>query len=196
MANTNAAYGFRPAYLLGGFSGSNPINAAAPQGYSIASAYGTSIYSGDPVKLSGTADAKGRPGIVIGTNGPNRGVFAGVRYTNAQGERITSPYWPASTVATDIEVMVYDHPHQVFSVQASAAIAATDIGQKADFVSGSGSAVSGQSGYQLDSTTIAAQDALLILGLDGTLVVNDFGTYAKALVLFREHELGATLTAV
>jgi len=192
MANTNSPFGFRPVKLRG----TDPqYNIFAPKGYSIASAYGTSIFSGDPVKSSGTASADGRPGIVIGTNGPIRGIFAGVTYTDANGDTQYRPYWLAATVATNIIAHVYDDPQTVFSVQASGAFAVTDVGNKADFVSGSGSAATGISAYALDSTTIAAQDSLLILGAD-PVEGNEVGTYSKLHVLIREHELLSTYTAV
>lgn len=192
MANQDAAYGFRPVSL----HGTDPqFNVFAPQGYSIASAYGTTLNMGDPVKSSGTADAKGRPGIVIGTNGPILGSFGGCEYTDSvTGERKFSKHWPAATVATDIVANVYDHPETLFSVQASGDVAATDISNKADFVSGTGA--NGISGYELDSSTIGSQDCLRIQCLDASVPVNDFGANAKVLVKFKEHEHGATLTAV
>lgn len=194
MANTDAAYGFTPRSQPGG--GDPLINSRAPQGYSIASAYGTSLFRGDPVKSSGTADTVGRPGIVIAPAGAVRGVFQGCEYTNAQGERVFSPYWPASTVATDIIAHVADDPDTIFSIQADEDVVAADVGQQGDFVSGTGDTSTGLSAYELDSSDIGTGDAVHILGLDGTFAVNDFGNYAKVLVQFNEHELGGGLTEV
>ena len=194
MANANSPFGFKAVSL----HGTDPQqNVFAPDGYSIASGYGTDIFFGDPVKSSGTADADGRPGIVIGTNGPIRGAFAGCFYTDSTGAPQYSMRWPASTVAADAKAMVYDHPETVFMIQASASVAATDVGNKADFVSGSGNTRTNVSGYQLDASTIGSQDCLLILGKGQMDSPNDFGSaYVKLLVLIREHELGPTLTAV
>lgn len=193
MPNQDAAYGFRAVSL----HGTDPqFNVNASQGYTVASGYGTSLYYGDPVKLGGDADAKGRPEIIIAPAGAVRGVFAGCEYTNAQGERIFSKHWPSGTVATDVIAHVFDHAETIFSIQADGDLATTDIGNKVDFVSGSGSAQTGFSAYELDSSDIGTGDALLIIGLDNTQIPNDFGANAKALVKFREHELGAALTAV
>lgn len=193
MANTNAAYGFRPVSL----HGTDPVfNVYAPDGYSIASGYGTSLFYGDPVKSSGTADTLGRPGIIIAPAGAVAGVFGGVYYTDANGEVQFSEMWPASTTATNIKAIVYDHPETIFSIQADESLAATDVKNKTDFVSGTGNTLTKKSGYQLDSSQIGTDDALLILGLDNTWIPNDFGTNAKALVMFREHEMGPTLTAL
>lgn len=192
MANTNAPYGFRPNKVRGCDPSPNMFASA---GYSIASTYGTAIYSGDPVKSSGTSSADGRPGIVIAPNGPVRGVFAGVTYNDANGDQQYRAYWTASIVGTNIVAHVYDDPNIVFAVQASGALVVGDVGNKADFLSGAGSAVTGISGYTLDSSTIAAQDALLILGVDPK-VGNEVGTYADLHVLFREHELLSPYTAV
>ncbi|MGZ8432779.1 MAG: hypothetical protein ACXWYM_00345 [Candidatus Binatia bacterium] len=194
MANTDAAYGFKPRSL----HGSDPaLNTHAPRGYAIASGYGTSIFTGDPVKSTGTASADGRPDIEIAPAGAVRGVFAGCEYTNAAGEQVFSKYWPASTAATNIIAHVYDHPDTIFSIQADEDIVIGDIGNKVDFISGTGNTTTGQSAYELDSSNITTGDALLILGSDDMFVPNNLAeNFTKVLVKFREHELGATLTAV
>jgi hypothetical protein len=192
MPNTNGPKGFTPKYLRG----TAPVtNVFAPIGYTIASGYGTSLFFGDPVKLSGTS-LLGRPDIVIqSTAGVVRGIFGGCEYTNAQGERIFSRYWPASTVATNIIAYVYDDPQTIFSIQADGAFAVTDVGQKVDYASGTGNTSTGNSGYVLTSSNIGTGDALLILGLDPT-EGNEQGSLADVLVLLREHELVGTYTAV
>lgn len=195
MANTNTPYGFRAKYL----HGTDPqFNVFAPHGYSIASAYSTSLFRGDPVKGSGTGDASGRPGIIIqSTAGVIRGAFAGVQYKDtATGQVFFTDKWTASTAATEIVANVFDHPHTIFSVQADGAVAITDIGQKADYVSGTGNALTHLSAYVLSSSSIATQDALLILGVDQSErnnVIPD--SYTSLLCLIREHELAGTYTA-
>ena len=83
MANTDAPTGFTPRYLRG----TDPqFNVYAPSGYSVASAYATDLFYGDPVKSSGTADAEGRPGVVRAAAGDTvRGVFVGIEYTDSDG---------------------------------------------------------------------------------------------------------------
>lgn len=193
MANTNAAYGFRPRAQ---HATEPETNVNAPAGYSIASGYGTDIFTGDPVKRTGTGDSKGRPGIEIATPGAVVGVFAGCSYVNAQGEQVFSPYWPASTVATDIVAHVYDNPETIFAVQCDGAFAATDIANKADFQSAAGNTRTGLSGYMLDSSNIGTGDCMNILGLDTAAEPNEIGDYADVLIKFKEHEFGPAITAV
>jgi len=187
MANSDAPNGFRPTKSADGEPRNNVYSR-----YTIASGYGTSIFSGDPVKSTGTGASNGAVGIQVAAAGDTvRGVFAGVNYIDAQGRPIFSKYWPASTVATQIEALVYDDPEMIFEVQASTSVAATDLSNKADFVNdGSGSTVYGTSTYELDSSSIGGggKDGLLIMGLVST-PDNAFGTNAKLYVRFNQHEL-------
>ena len=192
MANVDGAYGFRPA---GSKTGSEPaVNQYAA--YSIASGASGSIFTGDPVKSTGSADANGNPTIVVAAAGNTvRGIFNGCEYTNSAGERIFTKNWVSGTAATDVTAYVFDDPNQVFSVQADGAFAITDVGNKVDFVAGTGDSATGQSRFELDSSDIGTGDGLLILGLE-QVDGNSVGDNAKVLVLLREHELRGSLTAV
>ena len=107
MANTNNPTGLRPIrHRNGGKIVQNP--------YSIASAYATSLFKGDPVELTGTSMQIQR---AAADNPDNLGVFAGVEYTNADGKRVYSKYWPASTVATYIVAFVWDDPQIIYECQ-------------------------------------------------------------------------------
>ena len=101
------AYGFKPVRVAGGAAPTpNCVNS-----YSIASAFATSIFTGDPIKM--TTDGT----LILATVGaPIVGIFAGVEYTAANGSVTFSQYWPASTVATNIKAYVYDDPMTVFKV--------------------------------------------------------------------------------
>lgn len=197
MANTNNPRGFVPKSGNGTGAGEPIQNKYAPKGYTIASTYNTSLFTGDPVHVTGTADAEGRPVIAIASPGVVTGVFAGCEYTDSTGARIFSKRWPAGTVATDIIAYVYDDENTQFVIQVDGAsgLAVGNVSAKADFVSGTGNSQTGISAYVLDSTTIASQDALLILGLD-PVDGNVMGQYADALVIFREHRMRGTPTAV
>jgi len=164
--------------------------------YSIASGASGDIFTGDPVKSTGSSDANGKPTIVVAAAGNTvRGIFNGCEYTNAAGERIFTKNWVSGTAATDVTAYVFDDPNQVFSVQADGAFAITDVGNKADFVAGTGDSATGQSRFELDSSDIGTGDGLLILGLE-QVDGNEVGSFAKLLVLLREHELRGALTAV
>lgn len=177
MANTDAKFGFRPV--------SHPSGDVrlAPQAYTIASEYGTALYRGQVVEMTGTG--RNIQSAAAG-NADNRGVFWGVEYTNASGERISSRYWPASTVATNVKALVYDDPDIVFEVQCDT-LAEGDIGANADHIVGTGSALTGDAGSYLEaSATATSGKSFTIIGLVNR-PDNAYGAYAKALVKFVEH---------
>ncbi len=194
MANANRPSGFSPVQYLNG----SPWNGQA-RIYSIAAAYTTALYIGDPVKSSGTADANGVPGIVLGaTTGALRGVIVGLGSAEgliANPKNLDITYRPAAAQATDWYAMVVDNPDVLFEVQENAngtALAATEIGLNTISVSGTGSGF--VSGWMLASATDAtpANTATLQLRLMGLVrrQQNAFGAYAKHLVKINVHELG------
>lgn len=153
--------------------------------YSIASGYTTAIYKGDPVEMTGT----GRNiALAAAANVDNIGVFAGVRYVDAQGNQVFSRYWPASTTATDIVALVYDDPETIFEVQCDT-LAEADVGNLMDWAAGTPSAVTGLSGAYADESTKATTACSLRIQRLVPRVDNAYGAYAKAEVTFAEHAL-------
>ena len=139
MANTDAAFGFRPyRHATGGQVRMNE--------YSIASAYNTNIFNGDVVEMTGTGKNIAK---VAAANADNIGVFAGCRYVDASGNQVFSKYWPANTVATDIKAYVFDDPKIIFECQCDT-LAEADIGQQVDINVGTGSTLTGVSGAYAD----------------------------------------------
>lgn len=190
MTATNSPYGFRAVKL----HGTDPQqNVYAPIGYNILSTYNTSIFAGDPVKLSGTADTKGRPGIQLATlsDNPNNvvGTFAGVQYYDPtiQKTMFIQKWTAGQTYTGDCIAFVYDHEDTIFSVQGNATIAATDVGNDADWATGTGGSTTLQSGYTLDASSIGTGTGLQILGLDPA-GSGSFDAFPNILVLFREHQ--------
>ena len=194
MANANRPSGFSPVQYLNG----SPWNGQA-RIYSIAAAYATALYIGDPVKSSGTADANGVPGIVLGaTTGALRGVIVGLGSAEgliANPKNLDITYRPAAAQSTDWYAMVVDDPDVLFEVQEHAngtALAATEIGLNTISVIGTGSGF--VSGWEVASATDAtpATTATLQLKLMGLVrrQQNAFGAYAKHLVKINVHELG------
>jgi hypothetical protein len=160
--------------------------------YSIASAYGTSIYHGDVVEMTGTCKNVSK---AAATNVDNIGVFAGCRYVNSAGQQIFSKYWPASTTATDIVAFVYDDPNILFSVQCDS-LAEAAVGTLIDWNVGTGSTVTGYSGlYAVGSSTATADQSLRVMGLLQS-PDNAYGAYAKAEVSFAEHALKGVVAGV
>lgn len=203
MANANRPSGFSPVQYLNGA----PWNGQARL-YSIAAAYGTALYIGDPVISSGTADANGIPGIAIGaTTGALRGVIVGL-FNSGQttapvggvsvGNIVNSniAYRPASDPNVWYALVV-DDPNVLFAVQEESngtQLAATDVGFNTISKSGTGNGY--LSGWMIPSATGATPNttATLQLRLFGLVQApagtNVFGAYAKWLVQINVHELG------
>jgi hypothetical protein len=166
--------------------------------YSIAAGYNTALAIGDPVKSSGTSDANGVQGIVLGsTTGALRGVIVGLG-TSESGIfnplNLNSVIRPASDPAAWY-ALVADDPAIIFEIQEESntvQLAAADVGLNTIPVSGTNNGY--LSGWLLASTTGAtpATTATLQLRLLGLSRKpnNAFGAYAKWLVKINVHELG------
>ena len=157
MANKDAPFGFRPTKMMGGAS----FNGGQTS-YGIASGYSSSIFTGDAVELH--TDGTITVGAAAATN--LVGVFNGCFYTDASGNPTYSKYWPASTAAADAVAFVIDNPDVIFEAQEdSTNIGASwpaNRGANADLVSThAGSAATGRSKQELDSSSITAATAQL-----------------------------------
>ena len=152
--------------------------------------FNDNIFGGDVVKLN--ADGTIESAVAGDTN--LIGIFAGVTYLASSGNQIVfAPNWVASTAVitgSTITAWVYDDPNITYSVTGDTATAGaqTQVGNNADFVQGTGSAVTGQSGSYLDLTTIGSTSAQFrIIGfpdLVGNVITN---TLARLEVRFNEH---------
>jgi len=195
MPNSNRPSGFSPVQYLNGA----PWNGQARL-YSIAAAYAASALAiGDPVISSGSADANGVPGIVIGAaTGALRGVIVGLGSNEGVIANINNPnstIRPAAAQTTDWYAMVVDDPNVLFEIQEAAGtvqIAATEMGLNTQAVQGANSGY--LSGWQLQSVTgftpvVTATIQLRLMGLVRK-IGNGFGAYAKQLVKINVHELG------
>lgn len=193
MANANRPAGFIPVQYLSGAPWTGQARL-----YSIAAAYATALYIGDPVKSSGTANADGVPGIVLGAaTGALRGVIVGLGTQEgliANPQNLDITYRPAAATSKDWFAMVVDDPQVLFEIQENSntlQLAATDIGANTISLAGTGNGFT--SGWQLPSSTDAtpATTATLQLKLMGLVrrQQNAFGAYAKHLVQINVHEL-------
>lgn len=196
MANTDRAFGMRPVQHLDG----SPWNGKVST-YFVPSTDGTAIYVGDPVKSGGTAGAagtvvygmsvEGMATVAVAAAGDTlRGVVVGFSPLQSNLETL---HRAASTARL---VYVVDSPDVVFEVQSDeggAALALVDVGENADILYTAGSAVTGRSAVELDSSdhkTTTAQ--LRILGFAQRTDNEAGANYAKVLVVINEHELKST----
>ncbi len=187
MANVDAAYGLRAVRHLNG-------SCLTTNTYTIASGYTTSIFRGDPVE----GVAAGGIELAAAGNVDNLGVFHGCEYVNANGEQVFSPYWPASTTATNIVAHVFDDPNIVFAIQSDATgVAAADVHNLADWEIVAGDTKTGITATNLDISAGMAGTgkSLRILRIidDGE---NAAGAYSDVEVVFAEHVMKGVVSGV
>jgi len=183
VSAVNAPYGFMPVRTLGG----GQIRSFGLRG-GIASAYGTAIFRGDPVKLvtAGTYQLAAA-GEAISA------IFAGWAPEDG-GVYNTGRYWVAGTTYTKAP-MCYFWPIEdmLFSVQGAGTIAQTALGDAADHNAGTGNTRSGQSGAFLASGSLAGAGnsaGWKVIDIDPT-TDNAWGdAYTRVLVLANEINLG------
>lgn len=129
---------------------------------------GSTVYPGDPVALA--ADGQ----VDLSVTAPLLGVA--LNY---------------ATVGQDL--MVADHPDQIFVAQATASIAASDVGQNASLSLGTASTLYKMSRAEVDQSTLntTATLAVKILGI-GEAVDNTAGSAdVDVLIKINNHSLGS-----
>jgi hypothetical protein len=157
MANPNTPYGIRPyAYMSGA-----PYNGAV-RTYYVPAGNSTALYFGDPVlNITNSSDGNGVQTVEIASAGASDyilGSFVGIS-NNAGVTTIPllqsqTPYLPASTAAY---IYVSDDPFLLYAVQEDSvggALVSGASGRNANLVAGSGSTVTNQSGWQLQSSSL------------------------------------------
>ena len=173
-------YGLAPVNLIGGqvYSGATRLMA-------IASGEGTSIFFGDAVTLSG--------GYIIRDPADSAmspvGVFMGCTYTNpATNQKIFRQFYPAGTVAPDIQAYVVDDPDAVFKVAVVSGttvisgVTQSAVGLNGALVDNEGSTITYNSAVAVSVTT-ATNAALPVRIVDVvTDTANSLGSYTEVLV--------------
>lgn len=196
MANVDRPFGLRPVAHLDGSPFNGKFNT-----YLVPASDATAMYVGDPVKSGGTAGAAGT--IVYGQNCEGMATVA----TAAAGNTLRGVVIGFSPLQSNLETLhraastarlayVVDSPDVIFEIQSDdggAALALIDVGENADILYTAGSAVTGRSAVELDSSTHTAATAQLrILGF-AQRVDNEAGAnFGKVQVVINEHELKAT----
>lgn len=153
MANSNAPTGLTPRRYRNGA----PWNGVC-RTYYVPATDATPLFVGDPVIIAGDGDTFGTPTVTRATAATGR--ITGV----VVGFRPSAPFPPMSRAASTAGyVLVADDPELLFEVQEDSvggALAATNIGQNISLVAGNGNAATGQSGWQIQSSTAATTNTL------------------------------------
>jgi hypothetical protein len=161
VANPNTPFGMRPyAYQSGAPYG------GAVRVYYVPSGNATALFFGDPVvNITNTSDGNGIQAAEIATAASTNqilGSFMG-RANNAGSKVVTllqsdRPSLPASTEAY---IYVSDDPFLLYLLQEDSvggSMVSGVSGQNASLIAGSGSTVTNQSGWLLDSSTVATSN--------------------------------------
>ena len=186
MANTNNPFGLRAVRHRNGA----PYNGAGSV-YHVASTDAQVIAPGDPVVITGTADANGIPTVTRASAGDGNlitGVMAGI--TNGAGGLLDGSGGVVfdsslNTVpnATNY-ILVIDDPDVVFEAQFSGTLNAADIGNNANLTAGVAS--EGKSGFQVGAVSALASAQVKILRLVQN-VENELGQFAKVEIMINQH---------
>lgn len=156
MANSDAAFGFRPVNRTG-----SPYNGATLR-VAFAAGDSTATFIGDAVKIagSGATDNEGSyPTVAQAAAGdPVFGVIVGFEADPATS--LEDQYRKASTARYAYMIPAEDAYFEVQADDVGATLGAADIGLNADFVVGTGSTVTGMSAMELDTSTKATTNTL------------------------------------
>jgi hypothetical protein len=178
----SAPYGLKPINLIGG-----QVFAGATRQIPIASGYATSIFNGDVVKLVSDGTLEKETGTTTATP---VGVFLGCTYTDPTLKyKLFSQYFPANTVASDIQAYVADDPDQLFKVAlvsgttVIAGYGRTVVGNNVPLVQNAGSANTGNSAVAVNGASAATTASLPIRIIDVVPeTVDASGNYTEVIV--------------
>jgi hypothetical protein len=200
MANVSKPAGLAPIrHLLGG----NPTFKG--QVYYIASTDINAFAVGDPVVLSGEADANGIPGITLATAGTDQPILGAIvsaagapSYGVVQGVPAESPVTIPATKTRDYYVMVEDDPWVIFEIQEDSdggSIAAASVGLNANLIAAASNGY--VSGWQIDSSSVNSGSGRQVKLLRAVASVdNALGTYCKWEVMINLHVFKAGTTGI
>tara|TARA_R110000751_G_scaffold9289_1_gene35222 strand:- start:1269 stop:1847 length:579 start_codon:yes stop_codon:yes gene_type:complete len=167
MSSTATPYGARP---IGTTSASGSFTGKVRH-YQIASAYATSIFFGDFVKLVTAGTVEKDTGTTACTP---IGIFMGVTYTDPNTNQKTfSQMWTASVVATDAYAYVIDDPDVLFEMQCDGSAAQATLGSNCAVALTAGSTTIGTSKNVVDISTTATTATLPVRIVDVVATPNN-----------------------
>lgn len=200
MPNISRPSGLTPVKYLNGADWTG-----AGQMYSIPTTDTNKISIGDPVKLSGSGDTRGIPGVLQATAGAACvGVVVAIG-TNPDGGPYIDPNNLTLVQAPATKLVVYyalvvDDPNVIFEVQeggVGTALAVTNISENIDFLAAAPATGVAVSGFTIDNgnhDTTSTRNCR-ILGLVRR-ADNALGAFAKWNVLINNHQYRAGVTGV
>jgi len=192
MSSTATPYGARP---IGTTSASGSFTGKVRH-YQIASAYGTSIFFGDFVKLVTAGTVEKDTGTTACTP---IGIFMGVTYTDPNTNQKTfSQMWTASVVATDAYAYVIDDPDVLFEMQCDGSAAQATLGSNCAVALTAGSTTIGTSKNVVDISTTATTATLPVRIVDVVATPNNAwaDSYTDVVVKFNAGHMLTNTTGI
>lgn len=156
MSSTAAPFGLRPVY--------HPSGQCRAVEFSIAAAYTTSIFKGDPVLLdtNGTITRSAAGNTIYG-------VFMGCEYLDSTGKPNYSNFWPGTASCTEIKAYVIIDAETVFEIQGVSALTQAAVGDECDISTyAAGSTSTGLSIVSAATGSLAGAGASAQLRIIGT----------------------------
>ena len=180
MANVDRVNGFRPVghLVTGSYNGQS-------RAYSVAADYATALFVGDPVKLSGTANADGIAEVELAEVNATAivGIIVGFDVLAPSGVSEHPGYHPASTAGI---IQVCDDPLTIFEVQEDGNMGIVGVGETANHVNAGGNTTTGASGAEIDSSDVGTGLSFHILGFSQRVDNQPANANAKVLVKINE----------
>ena len=175
MATTAAPYGLKPIKRVDGtpYAGAIDEFLIDPAGEATNIFYGQVVIIGSDgyIAISTATGADITTNNLGGSGVGAIGVFVGCEYTNAQGQRIWSQYYPSGTTGV-VKAKVVTDPNVIFQAQLNGSGAQTVLGTNTFFAAAqstsTGSTQTGNSTSALTSTVQAAAAAFRIVGFAST----------------------------
>lgn len=190
MSNANSRFGLAPVQHLSGA----PWNGQTRKCW-IESGHSGSLFIGDPVVLTGSADPTtgAYPTVGIATSGASNPIFGVIVSFDPLPTNLEKKYWLTGDTPGRAVYVCCD-PTVVYEVQgnADAAIAYTDVGNNGNIIAtAAGDTVTGLSGWELDQSSITTTSSLQvrILGAVDRADNDITAIYAKWLVMINVNQL-------
>jgi hypothetical protein len=170
-----AAYGLKPVKRADGmpYAGAVTHYKIDPAGEATNLFYGQVVILGADgyVALATASGADATTNNLGGSGVGALGVFVGCEYTNDQGQRIQSQYYPSGTAnGGDIVAYVVDDPNVLFQAELDDTATQTMVGTNTTFAAvqstSTGSTSTGVSSSVLDATVATTAKAFKIVGLN------------------------------
>lgn len=190
MANPNATHGLIPSAYRNGAP-----YAGASRTYYVPSSYASNIFVGDPVIIStSSAESIGIPSVTLATAGGSAFILGVCTAIGQAGDPVVPmtrdlpTYHQASTAGY---IQVADDPFLLFECQENGTMGIGAVGRNVDMVAGSGSTVTGYSGWTLNSSTLATTSTLQMRVIYPVVRADNDPTsqYADWLVAINNHAM-------